>query len=126
MSPKFLLKFRGCNSDLEEFGEGLRFHKVMADEHKSLVADSQVRKVVYCSGQVYYNLEAKREKEGHNDVAIVRVEQIAPFPFKSIAKTTARFPNAIQCWSQEEPKNAGAWAFIEPRFRAHLRLEGHK
>lgn len=50
MSPKFLLKFRGCNSDIEEFGEGLRFHKVLEDKHEHLVADSKVRKVVYCSG----------------------------------------------------------------------------
>jgi 2-oxoglutarate dehydrogenase E1 component len=94
MSPKFLLKFRGCNSDLEDFGAGLRFHKVIEDQHPQLVADSQVRKVVYCSGQVYYNLEAKREKDGHNDVAIVRVEQLAPFPFKSLDATAKRFPNA--------------------------------
>lgn len=94
MAPKKLLKFKAAGSPIEDFGAGLRFHKVLED-NSSLDADATVRKVVYCSGQVYYDLEARRVKESITDVAIVRVEQIAPFPFRSLRNTATRFPNAV-------------------------------
>lgn len=74
IAPKKLLKYRGAGSDIEDFQEGLRFKRAIEDNNPELVADDLVRKVVYCSGQVYYDLEAARKKRGANDVAIVRVE----------------------------------------------------
>lgn len=74
VAPKKMLKFRPASSDIEEFGTGKRFKRVIENTNESAVADDKIRKVLYCSGQVYYDLEAKRQKEGHHDVAIVRVE----------------------------------------------------
>lgn len=102
---KKLLKFRGANSNFEDFETGLRFKRVLEDTATNLVADDQIRKVIYCSGQIYYDLEAERTKLGVTDVAIVRVEQIAPFPFRSIEPSLQRYSNAEVMWIQEEPKN---------------------
>jgi 2-oxoglutarate dehydrogenase complex dehydrogenase (E1) component-like enzyme len=126
VAPKKMLKFRPASSDIEEFGAGKRFKRVIEDGSANLVADDKVRKVVYCSGQVYYDLESKRTKEGINDVAIVRVEQIAPFPYRSLRPSAKKYKNAEHCWVQEEPKNAGCWNFVEPRFRAHFKEQGAK
>lgn len=109
MAPKKLLKYRGANSDIEDFAEGLRFKTVLADTNKSLVAPERVRRVILCSGQVYYDLENARQAQGHNDVAIVRVEQMSPFPFRSVNEETMKYKNAEIMWAQEEPKNAGGW-----------------
>lgn len=81
---KKLLKFRGASSNISEFETGLRFHRVLEDPSKDLVPDDQIKKVIYCSGQVYYELEAERAKRGINDIAVVRIEQLAPFPFRSL------------------------------------------
>lgn len=70
-------------SEIDEFAEGLRFKRVLEDK-TDLVADDKVRKVIYCTGQVYYDLEAARSKRGIKDCAIVRVEQLSPFPFRSL------------------------------------------
>lgn len=126
IAPKKLLKFKAAGSEISEFKTGLRFKRVLDDIHPTLVSDNQVRKIVYCTGQVYYDLEAARKKRGVDDVAIVRVEQIAPFPFRSLRPAAERFVNAEHCWAQEEPKNAGCWSFIEPRFRSHLKQQDHK
>ena len=90
---------------------------MLEDGNADAVADSQVKKVVFCSGQVYYDIEAERLKRGINDIAIVRVEQIAPFPFRSVEEQLNRYTNAKVEWLQEEPKNQGMWSFMEPRFR---------
>lgn len=81
------------------------------------MAGDKVRKVVFCSGQVYYDLEAAREKEGIKDVALLRVESLCPFPFKEAIKNLKKYPNAEIMWTQEEPKNAGAWTYCQPRLR---------
>jgi len=117
VSPKKLLKLRQAGSDIEEFGQGLRFIKVIDDSGEKMVADDKIRKVVFCSGQVYYDLDAERTKRGSNDIAIVRVEQLAPFPFRSIERSLKRYKNAEVMWTQEEPKNQGAFSFVEPRLR---------
>ena len=91
---KKLLKFRGANSTIDDFETGLRFKRVLEDPATNLVPDNQIRKVVYCSGQIYYDLEAERTKLGVTDVAIVRVEQLAPFPFRSIEPSLTRYANA--------------------------------
>ena len=83
----------------------MRFKRVLEDPATDLVADNQIRKVVYCSGQVYYDLEAERTKRGIKDIAIVRIEQLAPFPFESLEPSLTRYSNAQVQWLQEEPKN---------------------
>lgn len=114
-SPKKLLKHTGANSTIEEFGEGLRFRRVIQDHNKNLVAPEKVKKVIFCSGQVHLDLEAARTQMNRNDVAIVRVEQLCPFPFRSITPEIAKFKNAEIVWCQEEPKNQGAYHYALPR-----------
>lgn len=80
-----------------------------------MVAPEKVRKVIFCTGQVYYDLEAQRVKDNKNDIAIMRVESLCPFPFKEIIAQMKTYNNASWTWAQEEPKNAGAWIYAEPR-----------
>ena len=82
-----------------------------------MVAPEKVRKVIFCTGQVYFDLHAQRVKDNKNDIAIMRVESLCPFPFKEIIAATKNFKNASWTWAQEEPKNAGAWIYSEPRLR---------
>jgi 2-oxoglutarate dehydrogenase E1 component len=104
-APKKLLKSKDAHSNIEDFGEGLRFRRVIQDTNKNLVAPEQVKKVIFCSGQVYFDLDAARTKSGRNDVAIVRVEQLCPFPFRSVTPEIKKFKNAEVVWCQEEPQN---------------------
>jgi len=126
VSPKKLLKLKAANSNFEDFAEGLRFAKVIDDQLADRVPDDQVRKVLYCSGQIFYDLENERTKKGIKDVAIVRCEQLAPFPFRDSERSVAQFKNASVTWVQEEPKNQGPWSFVEPRLRNLLSATGHK
>ena len=122
---KKLLKFRGASSNIEDFEVGLRFQRVIEETSTEMVPDAQVKKVLFCSGQIYYDLEAERKKRGINDIAIVRLEQLAPFPFRYIEPSLARYSNATVEWVQEEPKNQGAFSFVEPRFRNLLKHMNH-
>jgi len=79
-----------------------------------LVADSKIKRVVMCSGKVYYDLLEERDERGIDDVYLMRVEQFYPFPAMSMVTELERFKNAEMVWCQEEPKNQGAWSFIEP------------
>lgn len=117
VAPKKLLKLKTAASTMEEMGFGTRFLTLINDKDEKLVAPSKVRRVILCSGQVYYELEAKRQKEGHHDVAIMRVESLCPWPFKEIIAEFKNYSNAECVWVQEEPKNAGVWAYAEPRLR---------
>eukprot|EP01116_Phalansterium_solitarium_P002819 TRINITY_DN130_c0_g1_i1.p1 TRINITY_DN130_c0_g1~~TRINITY_DN130_c0_g1_i1.p1 ORF type:complete len:1005 (+),score=403.86 TRINITY_DN130_c0_g1_i1:51-3065(+) len=124
MSPKNLLRHRLAVSELTEFstsGSTQRFQRVIGETSTSLVADKKIRRVVFCSGKVYYDLFEAREKRGVNDVAIVRVEQLAPFPFDHVAGQAGKSPNADVVWAQEEPKNMGAWNYIAPHIRSVLK-----
>ena len=116
-SPKKLLRFKDACSDIEEFKEGIRFHSVLKDTNKNLVPAEKVKRVILCSGQVYYDLEAARAKEGKNDIAIVRVEQLCPFPFRRIAQEVGLYKNAEIMWAQEEPQNQGPYLFVLPRLQ---------
>lgn len=126
VAPKKLLKLKAANSDIELFDEGLRFHKCIPDVHPNLAPNDKVRKVVFCSGQIYYDLEAEREKRGIKDIAIARLEEISPFPFRSVEVEVAKYKNAETMWVQEEPKNQGAYSFVEPRFRNLFKKMGVK
>ena len=96
---------KAANSDIEAFDEGLRFKRVLPDKATDLVQDSKVRKVLFCTGQVYYDLENERTKRKLNDIAIVRVEELSPFPFRSVEPELKKYSNAEPIWVQEEPKN---------------------
>ncbi len=77
--------------------------------------------MIYCTGKIYYELLEEREKRGLKDIAIVRIEQIAPFPWDRVAEQAALYPNASVTWCQEEPKNMGAWSFVQPRIAVSTR-----
>ncbi|WOI54676.1 2-oxoglutarate dehydrogenase E1 component [Parvularcula sp. LCG005] len=121
MTPKSLLRHKRAVSTLEEMGPGSSFHRVLWDDAEyrpgstvELVPDNMVRRVIMCSGKVYYDLLEEREKRGISDVYLMRVEQFYPFPLKSLMKELKRFDEAEMIWCQEEPRNMGGWTFIEP------------
>ncbi len=114
MTPKSLLRHKACVSNLDQFGPGSSFHRVIADDG-DLVAPDKVKRIVLCSGKVYYDLAAAREERGVDNVALVRVEQLYPFPVKSLTAELQKYPNADVVWCQEEPENMGGWRFIDRR-----------
>ncbi len=120
MTPKSLLRHKLAVSRAEEFTTGSSFHRVLWDDAQygnsdtELVADDKIRRVVMCSGKVYYDLLERRDAEGIDDVYLMRIEQYYPFPAISMVKELERFKQAEMVWCQEEPKNQGAWGFIEP------------
>lgn len=113
---KRLLRFKGAMSSLENFTEGSRFRPVIGDTAER-TDNGSVKRVVLCAGQVYYDLAAGRaERKVEDDVAIVRVEQLYPFPYEEVAAELAKYPNAKEVvWAQEEPKNQGAFYQIRHR-----------
>jgi 2-oxoglutarate dehydrogenase E1 component len=119
MTPKSLLRHKLAVSTLADMGPGTSFHRVIG-EPVDLVADEKVRRVVLCSGKVYYDLYQTREERGIKDVAIVRAEQLYPFPVNSLTMELGRYPNADVVWCQEEPKNMGAWYFVDRRIETVL------
>jgi 2-oxoglutarate dehydrogenase E1 component len=125
MTPKSLLRLRQCVSSLEEMGPGSSFHRVMYEKPPS-EADREVRRVVLCSGKVYFDLAARRQELGLDEVvALIRLEQLAPFPERVLAEELARYPKGAQViWCQEEPRNMGAWFFVAPRLEAVLQEVG--
>ncbi|MGH8264003.1 MAG: 2-oxoglutarate dehydrogenase E1 component, partial [Steroidobacteraceae bacterium] len=129
MTPKSLLRHKSAVSNLSDMENGSCFHRVLWDGAqltKSLVADAEIRRVVLCAGKVYYDLAAEREKRGLKNIYFLRMEQLYPFPEKTLAEELARFPKAEIVWCQEEPKNQGAWTFIAPRIAAVLAGLGRK
>ena len=114
-SPKRLLRLRECCSDKEEFTDGA-FQPLIGDRAENLVPGNDVQKVIFTSGQFYYDLAARRSELGRKDVAIVTVEQYHPFPWTEVAEQMQQYPNAELVWAQEEPMNMGAWTFVQPRF----------
>lgn len=120
MTPKSLLRHKLATSELKDLAEGSSFHRVLWDDAETpgregdvkLVADNKIRRVVMCSGKVYYDLFEEREKRGTDDVYLLRVEQFYPVPRKSLIQELKRFPQAEMMWCQEEPRNMGGWAFI--------------
>ena len=119
MTPKSLLRHKQCVSDLEYFGPGWTFHRVMYDD-EVLCPDDEVSRVVLCSGKVYYDLLEERNKRGIKEVFFLRLEQLYPFPYKALTKELSRFKQADFVWCQEEPQNMGAWTFVAPRLEEVL------
>ncbi len=121
MTPKSLLRHKRAVSQLEELGKDTTFHRILyddaqmrPDEKTRLQPDAKIRRVILCSGKVYYDLYDEREKRGIDDVYIMRVEQLYPVPLKALVQELGRFKGAEVIWCQEEPRNMGAWHFIEP------------
>jgi len=121
MTPKSLLRHKRAVSTLAEMSGESTFHRLLWDDAQylsnqpiKLVKDSKIRRVVMCSGKVYYDLYEERERRGINDIYLLRVEQLYPFPAKALITELSRFRNAEMVWCQEEPKNMGAWSFIDP------------
>lgn len=157
-APKSLLRHPKCRSPLAEFDDvpddhgivGVRFKRLIMDDAGlspksraySPPVEPEVRRIVFCSGKVYYELHAERERrkagggdgaaagsggggaEAAGGVAIVRVEQLAPFPFDLVRRELRRYPNAEVLWSQEEPMNMGAYFHVQPRLVGCMRAEG--
>ena len=122
MTPKSLLRHRQCVATIAEIGPGSSFHRVMYDKPPA-PADREIRRVILCSGKVYYDLAGRRRELGLDDVvALARLEQLAPFPDRVLTEELARYPKRAQViWCQEEPRNMGAWTFVAPRIEAVLR-----
>ena len=117
-TPKSLLRHKDATSPVSEFTKG-GFQTVIP-ENKALKAD-KVKRVIACSGKVYYDLVKKREDKGADDVAILRVEQLYPFPHKAFAAELKKYPNATELvWCQDEPQNQGAWFFIQHNLHENM------
>ncbi|MEM0947001.1 MAG: 2-oxoglutarate dehydrogenase E1 component [Pseudomonadota bacterium] len=120
MTPKSLLRHKMAISKADEFTTGSSFHRVLWDDAQQgnsetkLKADGKIKRVVMCSGKVYYDLLEERDARGIDDVYLMRIEQFYPFPALSMVKEMERFSNADVVWCQEEPKNQGGWTFMEP------------
>ncbi len=124
MSPKSLLRHKLAVSSLKEFSD-LTFCPLIEETHKIVAAD-KVRKVVFVSGKVYYDLLEAREANKINDVALIRLEQLYPFPKAEMIKELKKYKNAEIIWCQEEPKNMGAWKFVEDLIEESLSEAQHK
>ena len=142
MTGKFTLRLKEATSEIAEMSEGTRFRRVIEEGHgaaaeEDLVAPDQMRRLVLCSGKVYYDLQRARKLNNITDVALVRVEQLCPFPFGAshsrphssrasvsekhctfadhVKEAIDTYPQAELVWCQEEPKNQGAWQYVRPR-----------
>jgi len=126
MTPKSLLRHKLAVSKAEEFTKGSSFHRVLWDDAQygnsdtKLVADDKIKRVVMCSGKVYYDLLEERDARGIDDIYLLRFEQFYPFPANSAVQELGRFKNAEMVWCQEEPKNQGGWTFMEPNIEWSL------
>jgi 2-oxoglutarate dehydrogenase E1 component len=131
MTPKSLLRHKRCISFLSDMLPGCSFHRVFRDQAEvvpgattvKLVDDAEIKRVILCTGKVYFDLMEEREKRGENRIQLLRIEQLYPFPEEVLRMELNRFPKAEVIWCQEEPRNQGAWTFIAPRIAdtiAHL------
>ena len=126
MTPKSLLRNKFAVSPKKEFVEGSSFHRVLWDDAQKgtsqtkLKEDSKIKRIIACSGKVYYDLLQERDAHNLTDTYLLRVEQLYPVPALALTKELGRFENADLIWCQEEPKNQGAWSFIEPNLEQIL------
>ncbi len=120
MTPKSLLRHKRAVSRLDELAPETTFHRLLWDDAQllpneliKLVPDDKIRRVVMCTGKVYFDLYEEREKRGINDIYLLRIEQLFPFPSKALVAELSRFKQAEMVWCQEEPRNQGAWFFVD-------------
>jgi 2-oxoglutarate dehydrogenase E1 component len=122
MAPKSLLRHKRCVSRIEDFGPNEGFHRLLSDDAMKpadagafkLRPAEAIRRVVLCSGKVYYDLLEERDKRGADDIYLLRVEQLYPLPLKQLIVRLSQYKKAEIVWCQEEPKNMGAWSYVEP------------
>jgi 2-oxoglutarate dehydrogenase E1 component len=127
MTPKSLLRHKRAVSNLEELANGSSFHRllyddaeVLPDQKIRLVPDDRIRRVFLCPGKVYFDLYEERESRGLNDIYLMRMEQLYPFPAKALVTELGRFPQAEMVWCQEEPYNMGGWSYVQPNIERVL------
>ncbi|OQR94667.1 2-oxoglutarate dehydrogenase, E1 component [Thraustotheca clavata] len=123
-TPKSLLHHRPCTSDLNDFAEGTHFQRVLPahpEDMKRLVSNEKVRRIILCSGKIYYPLIQSMRVRNINDITTARIEQLAPFPFAQVAHQMHLYPNAEVVWVQEEPKNMGGWTYCQSRLATAMR-----
>ncbi len=121
MTPKSLLRHKLCVSKLEDMGPNTTFHRVMMDPNKNL-KNNKIKRVVICTGKVFYNLLEEREKRKLDNIKLLRIEQIYPFPTSTLKNELEKTPDAEVVWCQEEPKNMGAWFFVDRKIEETLTL----
>lgn len=126
MTPKSLLRHPACRSSLEAMGAKSSFHRILpdSDEATALHRPRDIRRVVLCSGKIYYDLLAKRREMKLKSLYLLRIEQLYPFPLRALARSLAKFAGAKLIWCQEEPENMGAWQFVRPRIEQAAKLAG--
>jgi len=123
-TPKSLLRHPLAKSPqlaFDDSGVNHEFVRVYYEVDNDLVPDNQIKKVIFCTGKVYYDLYQERQKRSLKNIALVRVEELAPFPYAEVEKELTRYPNADIYWCQEEPKNMGAYSFMYFNFRTLIR-----
>jgi 2-oxoglutarate dehydrogenase E1 component len=118
-TPKSLLRAKEVMSRLDEMGPGTSFHRVIG-ESETIAADQAIRRVVLCTGKVYFDLVKARAASGDDRVALVRIEQLYPFPCNPLREVLRQYRNAEIVWCQEEPQNMGAWNFVDRRIEEVL------
>lgn len=127
LSPKSLLRHKMAVSSLAEFGPGTSFHRVLWDtDRDTLAKPKDIKRIVLCTGKVYYDLLAERRERKIDNVMLLRVEQLYPFPHKTLADELRNYPNADVVWCQEEPRNQGYWHFMDRRIEDVLVEIRHK
>ena len=126
MTPKSLLRHKMAVSTLEDMGPGSTFHRVLYDNDK-MCEDKDVKRIVLCSGKVYYDLRARRDEVEDKNTFFLRLEQLYPFPVAALEEELKRFKHVEEVvWCQEEPKNMGAWTFAEPHLEEVFNTVGMK
>lgn len=125
MTPKSLLRLDLAQSTLAEMAEGTSFKPVLS-ELDPVLEPSKIRKVILCSGKVYYDLLRQRRENKQKDVVILRLEQLYPFPERELQHELQKYSNAQVIWCQEEPQNMGAWFFVDRRIESILSTIQHK
>jgi len=126
MTPKSLLRHKECISSVDMFTNGSTFHRVLYEDVE-LDPPEQIKRVILCTGKVYYDLKKTRDERGIKDITILRLEQLYPFPKKALRmEMIDKFPNADVVWCQEEPQNMGGWHYIDRRIEGLLEENGHK
>uniref|UniRef100_A0A1B0GI66 2-oxoglutarate dehydrogenase complex component E1 n=2 Tax=Lutzomyia longipalpis TaxID=7200 RepID=A0A1B0GI66_LUTLO len=121
MTPKSLLRHPECKSSFDMMTGNTEFLRLIPEEGAAAEKPNKVKKLIFCSGRVYYDLvKARRDNKLESDIAIARVEQISPFPYDLVKKEAEKYSNAELVWTQEEAKNQGAWTYVQPRFHTAL------
>jgi len=121
VAPKSLLRHPQCVSSLSLFEEDRRFQRLIPERFdEELKPHDQIRRIILCTGKVYYDLLKYRREKGKRRIAMATVEQICPFPFDRVQEMARRYPNAEIVWVQEEPQNMGCWSYVQPRIDTAL------